>query len=323
LPRRLLNDYLSGKTDELVIPGATKIDVTLTPLKTPPIKKLAPAPDYLNAALITPAQQADRLSKLNMVQADSVWLPVYAGDSGNYSATYLQFGGPGYGTNASCANAQFNYAYNGLANLAPPGEIFVMHMWGKNQTIITPSDANITEDNIVIGRNAANQNLVDFTLYMSGFSDTPWRGNIVTLPINHRISAYIMALNPQGSSGYNQIQVCVFDADQMTWYQPPNINTPYPQYANVVDMALETTSNYAAMLNQWRTAENFIAYDVNQNNINLAQTGRVFYWYTPNRVLPIVNNAYYFDPYDYLTTNGKANIFITRYNVGSPYPPHP
>lgn len=323
---KAINDYLSGKTRELVIPGAKKVVVPqILPAKQPNLPRV-PAPDYVNATRI---QSKGELSPTGYGE----WLPAFYNVSPVYSATYLQFGGPGYGTNASCANAKFNYAYtgsdHGLPALGPSAaEIFVMHLWGQNLTQITPSDAGITENNIVITRNWTLSNTVDFWYYSSGYGNDGYRFLIATqLPITHRISADIMALNPQGSSVYTQIQVCVFDATTMTWYQPNNINTPHTQIANVVDMALEATSSYTANLAKWRVAESYVAYNVNQNVVNLLQYGRVFYWYTPSLIFPVVDNGYYFDTYPYgyptQTPNGMANIFITRFTYGYPLPPHP
>jgi hypothetical protein len=197
------------------------------------------------------------------------------------------------------------------------GEIFVLHLWGTNSSHAT------TEDDLVIGKNATNPNLVDFTPFIN--TNNPVYGaHIASLPINDRIAVYIMALNSPGSSQYTQFNIVIFDANQMTWYRPPNYDVHQTQYACVADMALEKDHNVAAQLNQWKISQNYIVYDVNQNLMNLQQTGRVFEWWTPNNVTPLAMNAYYFDPSSYQSTpNAEANIYLTRYSVWSLYPPHP
>lgn len=89
-------------------------------------------------------------------------------------------------------------------------------------------------------------------------------------------------------------------------------------------MALECTGHYTTNLNDWKVAEDFIAYNISQGQENLYQYGHVYYLYTPSPESPNAKSAYYFDPWDYLgVPNAEANIFITRYALGTSYPPHP
>lgn len=312
-----ITNYLSGKTKSLIIPGGTIINVTPAPLTTQYYIIHAPAPIYSSTT---------GLNEQGVLPLLSTSLPQFNSNSSTYSATYLQFGGISdvglptqriWGPNASIANAVFNYdGVNSLGTL-DDGEIFVLHLWGTNST------GALTEDDLAIGKNAANPNLVDFTPYINT-NNPVFGGHIASLPINDRIAVYIMALNPQGSSRYTQFNIVIFDANQMTWYRPPNYDVNQVQYACVVDMALEKDHNVAAQLNQWKIAQNYIAYDVNQNLVNLQQEGRVFEWWTPNNVTPLAMNAYYFDPSSYQNIpNAEANIYITRYSVWSLYPPHP
>jgi hypothetical protein len=173
-------------------------------------------------------------------------------------------------------------------------------------------------------KNEINPNIVDFKVMMSGFSSDYKTIPLISSPITDKYVVYIMAMNPVGSSNYNQIQICIFDVTQMYWISPPNYNTPYPQQAQSVDMALEKHTDVVDQLNQWKIAENYKAYDINQNSMDLVYNGIVLEYLTPTTTSPIVNNAYYFDPSIYWgTTNGQANIFLTRYAIGSSYPPHP
>jgi hypothetical protein len=327
LGQTAIDNYLSGKTDKLIIPGGTIVVPPQTPppngLRVPDVWRNVPRPDFSNTSLIksqpqfsttppggvSPLYTTMRLPCTGNVTSD--W------DHGHYIATYVGFGGmPDFGTNISSVEAKFNFAYpNTLSYLgAGDKEIYVLHLWGNNQ-----SGSGGSENNLYIMRDPYNTNLIDFIYWAVDKQIT-----VASLPQTDRIMGYIMALTPMGSSAYTQIQICVYDATTGTWYQPANINTAVPQWANNGDVALECVGDYTQHLNDWKVAENFKAYTVNQQPKDLYQGGHVYYYYYPSTTSPSAWSAYYFDPETYFgVPNGQANIFITRYALGSSYPLHP
>lgn len=323
LGQNAIDNYLSGKTEKLVIPGGTIVVPPQTPppngLRVPDVWRNVPRPDFSNTSLIKSQPQ---LSKTPPGDVSPLYTTKRLPCTGNYSsdiyiATYVGFGGmPNFGTNVSSVEAKFNFAYpNTLSYLgAGDKEIYVLHLWGNNQ-----SGGGGSENNLYLMRDLSNTNKIDFFYWA-----VDKQIFLAQLPQTDRVMGYIKALTPMGSSAYTQIEICVYDATTGTWYQPANINTAVPQWANVGDVALECVGDYTQHLNNWKVAENFKAYSVSQIPKDLYQTGHVFYYYTPSPSSPYAWSAYYFDPEMYFgVPNAQANIFITRYALGTSYPPHP
>lgn len=314
-----IDNYLSGKTKTLVIPGGTVIVPAMNSSSNNPLYMLsAGRPVYSNMTISSNIQR----SQVSPMYT-SYTLPSYNWSQGGYTSTYVAFGGAksypadtDYGANVSSITAAFNYAYpNTFSNLGLPGyEELVMHLWGWNKGVSGGS-----EDDLVFWRDASNHNMIDIDFVIAS---TQKIGTIATVPQTDEVTAYITAMCPIGSSEYNQIQMCVYDATTRTWYRPATWNTPVTQLAHDADVALECKGNFNPC--QWKVAENFVAYNVSQGHEDLLRYGHVTLAYTPDDKSPAAENMYYFDPSTYIgVPNAEANIFITRYVTGSSPPAHP
>ncbi len=132
LGQKAIDDYLSGKTDKLVIPGGTVIVPPMTPppkdLQLPDVWRNAPRPDFSNASPIKSQTRFSQVSPLYTTQR----LPCVYNETGiPYIATYVGFGGmPDFGPNVTSVEAKFNFAYpNTLSYLGNYGkEIYVLHL---------------------------------------------------------------------------------------------------------------------------------------------------------------------------------------------------
>ena len=293
-----INNYLSGKTKTLVIPGGTIIGLSQT-LPANLIPTMSPAASLPTTQLDEPIITAQApLSQVSPLYTLTRRLPCSGDKLGTpYVNTYVGSGGtPNYGLDVSAVDATFNYVYpNTLSYMGHPGEeLLVLHLWGNNQ-----SGGGTSENDIVATRDATNQNMINF-YYYEGIT---YKGLIAQVLQTDKITAYITAMNPIGSSNYNQLQVCVYDATTKTWFRPSETDMKpleFPIKANSGDVALECTNYYTQNLNDWKVAENVIEYDISQGQENQFAYGHVAYWFAPNASSPYAQSAYYFDPWTYI-----------------------
>jgi hypothetical protein len=302
-----IENYLSGKTDKLTIPGVSQDNGQV-------YAGHAPA-GYTH--ILPPGRSGKWASATGSAGIQSITpretLPYSSGFSSNYAATYIGACGASSRTPAILASSVYaRISSKSLANLQTD-EIVAMHMWSKAVNGYQP------ENDIVIGRNWSNANYVDFTIFISAYS-YPWLKTI-TCPASHEFSIYIKTVYPRGAY-YNRLEFSVYDitAQKSYTYQ---YALPATQTMDGADVALEKFYQDGearpGLTRQWRTASAFHIYDQYKRCVNLLQSGFVCEWLTSG-----VQTAYYHD-YKYYAgvRNGDGTFYMTRFGAGSTYPLHP
>jgi hypothetical protein len=307
LPDNGLSDYLSGNAARLSVPAGNPGD-------GPVYEGHAPQ-GYVD--ILPPGRSGQPLygtgSSGVLAINPGETLPYAAGISPDYAATYI--GACGVSSRTPSLRASSVYAKlspQSVANLQP-GEILVLHQWGKVVNDVLP------ENDIVIGRNWTKPGNVDFTIYISAFGN-PWMKTI-SLPSTHTFTIYIKTVNPRGTS-YNRLEFSVYDVTARKTYTY-QYTLPATQTMDGADIALEkyyqSTEQRPGLVRQWRTVTAFHVYDQYKRCVNLADSGFVLEWLTPG-----VETAYYHD-YRYYAgvRNGDGTFSMTRYGTGDQYPSHP
>ena len=302
-----LSNYLAGKADQLFVPGGK-------PGNEPVYEGHAP-PGYVD--ILPPGRSGQPLARTDSFSVLAInpreTLPYTAGISPDYAATYIGACGVSSRTPSLLASSVYaRLSPQSVANLQS-GEILVLHQWGKVVNNVYP------ENDIVIGRNWTKPGNVDFTIYISAYSN-PWVKTI-SLPSTHTFTIYIKTVNPKGT-GYNRLEFCVYDVTAMKSYTY-QYALPATQTMDGADIALEkyyqSTELRPGLIRQWRTVTAFHVYDQYKRYVDLAKAGFVCEWLTSG-----VQTAYYHD-YKYYSgvRNGDGTFSMTRYGTGGQYPPHP
>ncbi|CAJ38016.1 hypothetical protein [Methanocella arvoryzae] len=290
------HEFLSGKTDKLVIPGAI---IDTTPAKKPNDTEIYPE-------LPLPIQQ-DTNTTNGLMSIQSSGLQVNPSYNSNWDIIYMVFG-----INSKYVSSCGARVYN-LNNLqdANAGDFdeYVMHLYGypvnnqrQENCIQMIRDGNNIRFNIMV-----DYNFVDH-----------WDH-----PSDHTYSLMIKANNAAGSRDFNSITYGILDMNTGDQYYR-TFNTPHTQQCDLADMAIEKYYYHDGYDNDlppsvsWKAASDFYCYDYNNRIINLIN-GEINSLTTGGTA-----NAWYYDFYDYLfNTNGKVNLYMTRYNPATPYPAHP
>jgi hypothetical protein len=302
-----LSDYLAGKADQLLVPGGKS--------GNEPVYEGHAPPGYVD--ILPPGRSGQPLygtgSSSILAINPRETLPYTAGISPDYAATYI--GACGVSSRTPYLLASSVYARlspQSVTNLQP-GEILVLHQWGK-----VVNDA-LPENDIVIGRNWTKPGNVDFTIFISAYS-YPWLRTI-SLPASHTFTIHIKTVNPKGAN-YNRLEFCVYDVTTMKSYTY-QYTLPATQTMDGADIALEkyyqADEQRPGLVRQWRTITAFHVYDQYKRCVNLANAGFVCEWLTSG-----VQTAYYHD-YRYYAgvRNGDGTFSMTRYGTGDQYPSHP
>lgn len=302
-----LDNYLSGKSDRLLMPGGKPGDGSVYEGHAPP--------GYI--CILPPVGSGEQAVDTGGFSLMSVnpreTLPYTAGFSDNYAATYIGACGVSSRTPAVLASSVYARLSPQTFTNLQSGEILVLHQWGKVANGVLP------ENDIVIGRNWSKPGYVDFTIYISAYGN-PWVKTI-TCPASHVYSIYIKTVNPAGTR-YNRLEFGVYDASSLKSYVY-QFALPASQTMDGADMALEKYyydgEQRPGLVRQWRTITAFHVYDQYRRYVDLAKSGFVCEWLTYG-----VETAYYHDYKFYAgVSNGYGTFYMTRYPTGSSYPRHP
>jgi len=309
LVERAFADRLSGKTDKLNIPGFT--DFTEIYPGHPVGMPLPPRPDIENATLIGYAYP---ISSTGVITPQTVTsgLPIVHQNSiptSQYSNTYFQFGGSDNVLQDKTKTAMSGDAVIDTSTLnnmitSPSYEMLVLHMWGDGRY-------GGGEDDIVIAKNQTVPNTIDFTVFINQYYSKQWVTTI-PIPVGHRVSIYIMAVNPSGSN-YQTLEYSIYDLTAGQGFTRDYVLS-HQQTACKSDITLEhyyPQGLYGATgLNLIRTATNFHAYDQYQHVMNLLQTGLIVDMASYNPPDYATNlrchNGYSYQLTDYFTSNGQG-----------------
>ena len=297
---KAFDDYLSGKTDKLIVPGAKQGNSPIIDAKI--AINYSYRPDFSNVSLgknndvsintITPGETSRYTSWPCSAEWPASIVYVGAGGSASYTTSILATSVDGVIHPSALQNMQDQ-------------ELFVMHLWGTGSA---------GENDIVFQKDPYNLNNIWVRWYLGGLNNSHGNGiedcyvRTRSLSKDHEYSIYVKAVNPSGIY-YNQVEFCVFDLTDFVWYIDPYTLTSTTSMDRA-DMALEQfyrESSPPGLTMQWRSVTNFHVYNQNLGRMNLLQSG-----YVNEYLISGVNNAYFHDFSYYFEPNAQATFYMTN-----------
>lgn len=307
---KAFNDYLSGKIDRLIIPGAKPGNVKPFQVRNNPF-------NYINKPDFENYSSKEGIITVNTAlpnETNYKWWP--ATETWPGSVLYLGAGG------RSLENVPFDQYASSVDGVIYPESLqniqdqerFVMHHWGTGTS---------GENDIMFWKYEGQPNLVHVTWFMGGYNNRYGHGlddcyvRTYNLSKDHVYSIYVKTVNPS-SLNYNKVEFCIFDVTDFVWYleQIPLATTASIDRADIALEQFYRGISPPGLTLKWRNVENFHIYNQTNARVNLAQWGFVYEY-----IYPGVSNAYYHDYSYYFEPNAQAKYYLTRYT--GTYPPHP